>query len=356
MSMPYRFHAAEVSLFSAKVRPALRYKRLWYEELRADAAEIQRRVGTVFIPIVITPEDETWQDTSEILDRLEERYPDPPLYPNTAVQGVISSLVELYADEFLITPAMQSRWGTPERVEWARARLSAQFQNPMVGNMAADAMIKRRDEIGVTPESGPAIEAHTRDLLDALSAHFEAQPYLLGERMSLGDCSLMGPIHGHFFTDMMSRQQLLTTALPVATWVDRCNIPNTDQQGEWLADDAVSPTLSEAISVMGRDAAPAILDWIGDIERWLDDPANHDGPLPREIGITHTRLRDVPFPRMTLPYSLWMLQRPLDAYRALAADERKRVDQVLAGSGWEPLLAYQPRHRVAKSGFELVVA
>jgi hypothetical protein len=33
---PYLFHAFEVSYFSARVRPALRYKRLWYDEVHAD--------------------------------------------------------------------------------------------------------------------------------------------------------------------------------------------------------------------------------------------------------------------------------------------------------------------------------
>ena len=61
---PYRFHAFEVSYFSAKVRPALRYKQLWFEELRADLAEVQRRTGLGFIPILVTPEGETWQDSS----------------------------------------------------------------------------------------------------------------------------------------------------------------------------------------------------------------------------------------------------------------------------------------------------
>jgi hypothetical protein len=174
--------------------------------------------------------------------------------------------------------------------------------------------------------------------------------------MSLGDCSLMGPIRGHFFTDMESRQQLLATVVPVAAWIDRCNIPNTDQQGEWTPDDAVAPTLAAAIGVIGRDAAPAILDWVGDVERWLDDHADHEGTLPREVGTTDASLRGVALPRMTLPYSLWMLQRPLDAYRALSAEDQKQVDQALAGSGWEPLLAYQPRHRIVKQGFDLVIA
>ena len=75
---PYRFHALEFSYFSAKVRPALRYKQLWYEELRADYAEIRRRTGMAFIPVLVTPEDETWQDSTEIYDRLEARHPAPP--------------------------------------------------------------------------------------------------------------------------------------------------------------------------------------------------------------------------------------------------------------------------------------
>ncbi|MCE2392220.1 MAG: hypothetical protein J4G09_12165 [Proteobacteria bacterium] len=42
---PYLFHAFEVSYFSAKVRPALRYKRLWYDEVHADYRLIRERTG-----------------------------------------------------------------------------------------------------------------------------------------------------------------------------------------------------------------------------------------------------------------------------------------------------------------------
>jgi len=67
---PYRLYGQEVSYFTAKVRCALRYKGLWFEEDHADFQEIPRRTGMAFIPIVVTPEDETWQDSSDILDRL----------------------------------------------------------------------------------------------------------------------------------------------------------------------------------------------------------------------------------------------------------------------------------------------
>ena len=78
---PYVFLAYDPSYLSAKVRPALRYKKLWYEERRADLREIKRRTGLYFIPVLVTPEDETWQDSTDIYDRLEERHPEPPLFP-----------------------------------------------------------------------------------------------------------------------------------------------------------------------------------------------------------------------------------------------------------------------------------
>jgi hypothetical protein len=48
-----------------------------------------------------------------------------------------------------------------------------------------------------------------------------------------------------------------------------------------------------------------------------------------------------------------MLQRTLDAYRALSDPEQVCVDAALAGTGCEALLAYRPRHRIGKRRFKL---
>ena len=40
---PYRLYGQEISYFSAKVRCALRYKRLWFGEIHSDFPEIVRR-------------------------------------------------------------------------------------------------------------------------------------------------------------------------------------------------------------------------------------------------------------------------------------------------------------------------
>ena len=73
----YRFYGAEISYFSAKVRPALRRKGVHFAEIlptpEAYRKVILPRTGLAFIPVLVTPEDETWQDTSDILDALPPR-------------------------------------------------------------------------------------------------------------------------------------------------------------------------------------------------------------------------------------------------------------------------------------------
>jgi glutathione S-transferase len=353
-SAPYRFHAYEVSYFSAKVRPALRHKRLWYEELRADLGEVKRRTGLGYIPIVITPEGETWQDSSEIIDALEARHPEPPLVPKGPLQRIAALLVELYADEFGPAPAMQWRWGTAAREAASRARFVAMTGSARAGNAAADAMVRRRDQVGAAPEAAAALEAHTHDLLAALSAHFEAYPYLLGARMSLADCALMGFVHGHLFTDLESRRLLLETAVPVVGWIERCNLPGSERQGDWLPGDALAESALRVLGVMGRDAAPILLASVARFEGCADEQAALGGEPPRGAGHLDAELRGAPFRWAVRSYTLWMLQRTLDALRELAPHDRDRVLGALAGTGWEAALDYVPRHRLGKRNFRLV--
>jgi glutathione S-transferase len=353
---PYVFHAFEISYFSAKVRPALRYKRLWYDEVHPDYALIRERTGLMFIPVVITPEGEAWQDSTDIYGRLEARHPDPPLFPKTPVQRIAAHLVELYSDEFGTIPAMHYRWGSELGESSARARFIAMTGSEELGTAAAARMAKARIALGASDDNAPAIEAHTRDLLDTLSTHFQTHPFLLGARMSFADCALMGPLYGHLLNDLVSRRLLLETARPVVGWIERCNHPNAPAQGEWLADDALAPSLHEVLRVMGTDAAPVVLKGLEVFEHWADTaPCDLDG-LPRAVGQIESTLRGLPVVRFAGSYAPYLVQRVLDDYRALDPAARKRVDEAVAGTGWEAVLAHEPRHRVAKRGFKLVLA
>ncbi|MFI5316949.1 MAG: glutathione S-transferase family protein [Myxococcota bacterium] len=353
---PYRFYAAEISYFSGKVRPMFRYKGIPFEECavtpQAYRDVILARTGLAFIPVVITPDDVALQDSSEILDELERRFPLPPVYPLTPVQRIAALLIEVYADEFGVLPAMHYRWSFPESEAKARADFAAATGDPASAGPFADRMKGSLPMLGVVPESIAAIEAHTRELLDVLSSHFASHDFLLGSRMSLGDLALLGPLYAHLYLDAVPGRLLRETAPRVCAWIERMNRP-TPRAGEFLADDELAPTLLPLLRLIGRDAVPFLLDDLRAFEAWADaKPADLLEP-PRVVGTHETSLRGGRFRRATSSYTEWMAQRPIDALRALPASARRRVQETLADTGLLALLDHAPRHRLGKRKFRL---
>jgi hypothetical protein len=132
------------------------------------------------------------------------------------------------------------------------------------------------------------------------------------------------------------------------------NHPDPGARGEWLAGDALAPTLTPLLELIGRDAAPLLLDTVQHFEAWADGRPAEEVEPPRAVGMHETGFRDARFTRYTSAYTLWMLQRTLDAVCALGPVERKAVDEAFAGTGCESLLGYEPRHRLGKRSFKLV--
>jgi glutathione S-transferase len=348
------FHAHDVSYFSGKARPAFPQKSLWMREVLPDIRMIKRRTGVHYFPAVETPDGELWQDTSDILDRLESRHPDPPLFPTTPVQRIVAYLVELYGDEVGLLPAMHYRWSFEESVAKVSVDFSTPIGDPSGGAQFAERMAGSLPFLGVTKETIPAIEAHTRALLDALSDHFATHRYLLGDAMSLADCGLMGPLYGHLFRDAVPEKLLYETAFHVCAWVERMNRPPLDQTG-WLQGDRLPETLLPVLRVMA-DGVPMLVGAVLAIDAWAAENASESAAVPGGVGLQQTSFRDVPCSPAVRSYTLWMVQRVLDAYAALSSADREAVDSALLGSGWEPLLALQPKHRLEKRAYQLAWA
>jgi glutathione S-transferase len=354
---PFRFFGAERSYFTGKARPALRAKRLYFEEILPTAEayrEMLRRTGLIFIPVVVTPEDETWQDTSNIIDALEARFPEPALIPATPVQRIVAYLFELYADEFMLLPAMHYRWSTPEGEKDARGAFAALSGDRETAGRFADQMSLSLPALGVVEATIPAIEAHLDELLGHMEAVLSDQSFLLGEQVSLADCAMMGPFYGHLYLDLVPGRILLERASRVSHWVERANHPNPAAFTGFLPGDALHDSLRPILELIGNDAVPLLLDTLRAFEEWADTrPAGTTEP-PRAVGFHATHLRGIEVSRYTSAYTLWMAQRPLDAYAALGDAERSAVDQALQGTGCELLFQYQPRHRLGKRDFKLV--
>ncbi len=348
---PYILHGHDVSYFSGKVRPAFPQKSLWMREVLPDILMIKRRTGMSFFPAVVTPDGELWQDTSDILDRLEAAHPDPPLYPTTPVQRIVAYLVELYGDEIGMLPAMHYRWSFDESIRKVGVDFSTPTGNAAGGAKFAQRMAGSLPFLGISSETVPAVEAHLRELLDALCSHFEAHRFLLGDAMSLADCGLMGPFYGHLYRDAVPERLLYETAFHVCAWIERTNRPPLDQSG-WLPDDALADTLRPVLRVMA-DGVPMLVAAAHAIDAWADEHGESTEPIPRAFPGLEAPYRGVTLTGGVRPYTLWMLQRSLDAYAALSHAEREQVDDALSGTGWEPLLALRPRHRLVKRDYSL---
>jgi glutathione S-transferase len=354
----YKFYGAEISYFSAKVRPALRYKQLHYAELIAAGDNMRRMIektGVHFIPALELPGGEFIQDTSVILDWLEANHPEPPLEPSSPVQRVVARLFELYADEFMVLPAMHYRWGTEEGETKARGDFSAMSGNPKASGRFADQMSGSLTALGVVPETAKVIEAHLADLLQRFSEHLGEHGYLLGDAPSLADCSMMGPLYAHLYLDAVPGRLLRATAIPVCHWIERMNHPDPDHPGSWPADDALPSSLRPLLELIGRDALPVLLDAVSDFERWVDEQADPPDELPRAVGFHETGFRGVRFQRYTSTYAPWMVQRVLDVYAELGDADRAAVATAIEGTGCEALLEYTPRHRVGKRANKLIL-
>jgi glutathione S-transferase len=356
LGKPWIFMGVDRSHFSAKLRPAVRYKQLHCLEYPPDLAEIQRRTGLGFVPVLITPEGEMLQDTTDIIDALEARVPQPPLMPPSAPDRIVCRIAELYADEFFPMVSMRTRWAYPENERELRRAFAAFSGSEAAGNSVADRMSSFLPVLGIDATTIPAIDAHTDDMLAALCRHFSHHRFLLGDRLSLADCALMGPLYAHLYLDRVTRRRLYDDAIEVCMWIERCNRPVPEAMGDWFAG-AYPDTLHEVLELIGTDAAPAMLALENAFHVWAAEHARPGEPLPRGTGSYQITLRGASTSAAVRSYVPWKLQRIRDAYADLDAEARAAVADALRGSGCERLLARDTvAVRLAKRGYQLVAA
>lgn len=352
MSQPWIFMGIDRSHFSAKLRPAIRYKKIHCVEYPPDPKEIQKRTGIGFIPILISPEDETFQDSTDIIDVLETRFPEPALIPHNPVDLALCRLFELYADEFFPMVSMRTRWAFDDNEQEMRRAFAAFSGSTDRGNAVADLMSSYLPMLGVTQTTIPVIDAHAEDMLATLSRHLSDHPFLLGERMSLADCALMGPLYAHLYLDRVTRRQLYDTALEVCMWIERCNRPVPEAMGDWFEGDYPA-TLNAILDLIGQDAVPMLTDQCRGFCTWAET-SETDEELPRGVGTYQTRLRNIPVEAGIRSYVSWKVQRLQDVFTNSSPDEQSRISKVFTRNHCDGILSLAEIPRLTKKKFQLV--
>lgn len=336
----------EVSLYTGKVRAYLRFKNIPFEEVTA-TREVYKdvivpRTGVRFIPVLISEDDVAIQDSTAIIDYLEQRYPAAAIYPKTPLQRLVALLFEVYGDEWLVVPAMHYRWNLPENRSFAIeefGRLSVPDADPetqrAIGEKLSGPFAGALPVLGITPETTAAIEESYLAFLAELGAHLALFPFLLGTRPCIGDFALYGPLYAHLYRDPASGRMMREQAPQVAAWVERMTKPQP-LSGSFVLEDSVPETLEPLLARMFREQGPVLA---GTIERLAQSASTLRGsPLPRSLGRQPFTIGGAAATRSVSPFNLWRWQRAYDHYHQLDADARVRADALLERVGGRTLM------------------
>jgi len=381
----YTFWGGALSLFSGKVRSYLIKKGLSYREFYSVHPEFSARVYPIVrlrvTPIVETPQGEVLQDSTAIILALEQSLPARPMVPATPLQRVLAHLLDAYATEHLLLPAMHYRWAEPH-VSEQRSFLDAEFGrvsylgNDRAARNAAGARMMGYFSnmlgcLGGTPETAPAIEAVYLDLLERLDEHFQHYPYLLGGHPSIADFGFMAPLYAHLGRDPVPARLMTLRAPNVKRWVERMNlaaIPDgefPDQAPAFLPDDALPPTLEPVLHMLFQDWTPELLANAQAYHDWLAaEPQRPEGTLLSvdgkrrvhpALGPIHYPLRCTAVHRASAPQTLWHFDLVQQCVRSLDGAAKQRWDALMERVGGQTAMGIRLQRPIVRKDYVLTL-
>jgi alpha-beta hydrolase superfamily lysophospholipase/glutathione S-transferase len=358
-TLEYILYGGELSYYTGKARAYLRFKALPFEECVASREVYENiivpGVGAPIVPVLQTAEGLLVQDTTEIIDFLEARHPEPGIYPPGPVQKLVALMLEHYGDEWLLLPAMHYRWSCLDQQydfimgEFGALSAPAETRENQIaiGEKVSAPFRGSIGPLGITEATVDGIEASWLELLAQLEAHFEQHPFLLGGRPGIGDFGFMGPLYAHLGRDPVPRAIMEERGPRTYDWVCRMNAP-VFPPGDFLENDEIPETLLPVLETLCRDFYPDVLDVVQKNAAYME--AHPGDKIPRYLGMHRFRTGDAEGERIVHSYSQWMFQRAWNHYQGLSGEDRERADALLGRVGGlralqSPLPRRVRRHR-----------
>ncbi|NCZ65626.1 MAG: hypothetical protein EBY64_04260, partial [Rhodobacteraceae bacterium] len=172
MMIDLRLVGSSVSPYTRKLRALLRYRRIPYQFVRAGGQESEALppAPLPLIPYVVLPDQngeltEAMADTTPIINRLEDDYPERAVRPMDPALAVIDALLEEFGDEWLAKCMFHFRWSKPADTQisssylaYATNMTSTTEQGEAFASMFAERQISRIGVVGSNDTTGPLIE------------------------------------------------------------------------------------------------------------------------------------------------------------------------------------------------------
>lgn len=305
-----------------------------YELLRV----APKKTGASVMPIVLTPDNKWMQDTRDMIEYFERKYPSPSVFPQKTELLFLSNLLEAWGDEYWVPFAMHYRWRYPENVEFFRKEAGDNFMPVFVPRFIKKPFIDRTvnvltnflPSVGDRPEQFELIEKWTEDMLTKLNIHFETSPYLLGEAATNADFGLAGPLVAHLCRDPYTKRELMGKYNHVSDWATR--IEKIPHQGKTVQEKTViSPTLLPILQSIFQEFIPMIDSTVSQMKEFEQSPKyKHGKTFPRRLGeIEHPFLNgEFRFKKRALPFNAWKMQKVMNVYHS-SKDSKEAIDHFL---------------------------
>ncbi|MGB7740406.1 MAG: glutathione S-transferase family protein [Steroidobacteraceae bacterium] len=379
----YTLWGAAHSFYTGKIRSYLVKKGVAFREVYPTHpdfhAKIVPAVGLMVVPILEAPDGQILQDTTDMIEHIEARWPQPLLIPDTPVQRAVAWLLGAFGSEGLLPAGMHYRWSYRAqqedflRAEFGRIAYTGtdRAERRIAGEQLMNYFSGFLPFLGVTPDTAPAIEAAYLELLDALDSHFQHHPYLLGGRPSIADFGFMAPLFAHLARDPVPATLMKNVAPNVYRWTERMNAPGIadgefhDHPETYLPDDAIPATLEPALRLMFQDWGAELLANAAFYNAWVAAnpglPAGHlvsangERKVHPTLGFIDYRLRGCPIHRASSPHELWHFDKAASHARALQGDAYSRFASLIRRTGGEQVMAIRLARPLQRERYLLVL-
>lgn len=316
-------------------------------------------VGWPVVPVLQTPDGRIVQDTADIIAEIETTYPEPSVMPVGPVQLFASLLMQVFADQWLVLPAMHCRWNYNEDWIFTEFGRSAAPDAPRseqyaIGKQRGERFRAMVPLLGIDESTIPGIESSYEQFLSEFSANLEEYDYVFGDRPSLADFALLGPLYAHLYRDPASREVMERVALHVARWAER-TISGENRGGDLVGGDAIPETLAPMFKRHSAEHLPVLAAANVLFDTWCETASSGD-EVPRSFGKVAFIAGGCEGQTVGLSFSLFRLQAALDALEGLSWNNRANAEAFLTRINAEELLSFKLSRRLERKNCKLCLA
>ena len=344
MTEKIKVFGAPASPYTQKMISILRYRHIAYEVFMGDVpGRLNRLEGIeppkpILLPTLLL-EDESGKlkattDTTPIIRRFENEYPNRKLLPDDPALSFINYLLEDFGDEWVTKYMFHYRWYFDEDADNASTILPlSDIAVNMPDETLKDAQKIIHDRqtgrlwvVGSNDTTANLIDTSYRRFLKLMDDHLSVSKFLFGEKPSSADFAIFGQLTQLIGFDPTSRKIAYDTSLRLVSWQDvMADLSGHDvDNSNWIPLEESPNSLKEIMKEFGRMYVPALI-------------ANANAIMQGEE-TWETEIDGSVWKQKAFPYQAKCLNGIKEEFAALNENDQSRVKTFLDGTGCEILL------------------